>query len=60
MQGGDGGLCSPGSLDAHLCFHMLFPDGRVDVSTLSRCSSSFHRADLWKRHFLGSELSPSL
>lgn len=39
-------------LSRHAVFCMPFSDGCPDVSALSKCSSSFHRADLW------SELLP--
>lgn len=44
MQSSDEGLCSQHLPDT--CFHLLVPNGCPDVSTLSRCSSSFHRADV--------------
>lgn len=43
----------PSTFQTRLCFCMLFSDGCPDVSTLSKCSSSFHRADLWSELYLG-------
>ena len=51
-RGWDEDLCSQHFADICLCFRMLFSDDCPDVSTLSKYSSSFHRADPW------SELLP--
>lgn len=51
-KGWDEDLCSQHFPDTCLCFRMLYSDDCPDVSTLSKYSSSFHRADPW------SELLP--